>query len=297
MTLTQVRVRYAQVLIATVLCAVCSGLLPRSVDAADRSETGRARHGDVAEGTLFLRAEGAGESVKAPTLKTDVHVQVTGLIARVEVRQEFTNAASTWAEGIYTFPLPETGAVDHLRMRIGERVIEGMIKERAEAKKTYEQAKAQGKRTSLLEQERPNIFTTSVANIPPGELIFNTDWDDFPRLYYYDPTHFYTSGLDPTYLLDKNPELSKLYERITTGEEEDPGPLIRDRFGTRWIFSDNTKDHDGFFDNALRSGWFDRVYEDGDCSVLHIRDQKSEPPPEEKNDNADDGDNKNDNSP
>jgi hypothetical protein len=49
--------------------------------------------------------------------------------------------------------------------------------------------------------------------------------------------------------------------------------------------------------NALRSGWFDRVYEDGDCSVLHIRDQKSEPPPEEKNDNTDGGDNKNDNSP
>jgi hypothetical protein len=135
------------------------------------------------------------------------------------------------------------------------------------------------------------------ANIPPGEKIFNTDWDDFPRLYYYDPTHFYISGLDPTYLLDKNPELSKLYDRITTGEEEDPGPLIRDRFGSRWIFTDNTKDHDGFLDNSLRSGWFDRVYEDGDCSVLHIRDQKSAPPPEEKNDNADDGDNKNDNSP
>lgn len=136
------------------------------------------------------------------------------------------------------------------------------------------------------------------ANIPPGEMVFNTDWDDFPRLFYYDPTHVYTSGLDPTYLLDKNADLSRLYDRITTGEEEDPGPLIRDRFGARWIFSDNTKDHDGFFDNALRSGWFDRVYEDGDCSVLHIRDQKSEPPPEEKNnDNADDGDKKNDNSP
>jgi hypothetical protein len=135
------------------------------------------------------------------------------------------------------------------------------------------------------------------ANIPPGEMIFNTDWDDFPRLFYYDPTHVYTSGLDPTYLLDKNADLSRLYDRITTGEEEDPGPLIRDRFGTRWIFSDNTKDHDGFFDNALRSGWFDRVYEDGDCSVLHIRDQKSEPPPEEKNNDNDKSGGKEDNSP
>jgi len=135
------------------------------------------------------------------------------------------------------------------------------------------------------------------ANIPPGEMVFNTDWDDFPRLFYYDPTHVYTSGLDPTYLLDKNAGLSRLYDRITTGEEEDPGPLIRDRFGARWIFSDNTKDHDGFFDNALRSGWFDRVYEDGDCSVLHIRDQKSEPPPEEKNNDNDKSGGEEDNSP
>lgn len=135
------------------------------------------------------------------------------------------------------------------------------------------------------------------ANIPPGEIVFNTDWDDFPRLFYYDPTHVYTSGLDPTYLLDKNADLSRLYDRITTGEEEDPGPLIRDRFGTRWIFSDNTKDHDSFYDNALRSGWFDKVYEDGDCSVLHIRDQKSEPPPEEKNNDKDKSGGEEDNSP
>ena len=136
------------------------------------------------------------------------------------------------------------------------------------------------------------------GNIPAGQLVFNTDWDDFPRLFFYDPTHVYVSGLDPTYLLDKNAELSKLYDRITTGEEEDPGPLIRDRFGATWVFSDNTKDHDAFFDNALRSGWFDRVYEDSDCSVFHLRDQKSEPPPEDKNGDGDKGGgDDNDNSP
>ena len=135
------------------------------------------------------------------------------------------------------------------------------------------------------------------ANIPPGEMVFNTDWDDFPRLFFYDPTHRYVSGLDPTYLLDKDRNLSDLYVKITTGDEEDPGPLIRDRFGARWVFSDN-KDHDAFYDSALRSGWFDRVYEDSDCSVLHIRDQKAEPPPEEKPDNDDSpGGDDNNNSP
>ena len=134
------------------------------------------------------------------------------------------------------------------------------------------------------------------ANIPAGEMIFNTDWDDFPRLFYYDPTHIYTSGLDPTYLLDQNRDLSDLYVKITKGEQEDPAPSIRDRFGSRWIFTDNTDDHASFIDNALRSGWFDRVYEDGDCSVLHIRDQKGEPPLEDKkNDNDSSGDD--DNSP
>lgn len=134
------------------------------------------------------------------------------------------------------------------------------------------------------------------ANIPPGEMVFNTDWDDFPRLFYYDPTHVYASGLDPTYLMDKSADLSKLYDKITTGDEEDPGPLIRDRFGARWVFSDN-KDHDGFYDNALKSGWFDRVYDDKDCFVLHIRDQKREPPPEEKTNDGDSNGGDNDNSP
>jgi len=117
------------------------------------------------------------------------------------------------------------------------------------------------------------------ANLQPGQIVFNTDWDDFPRLFYYDLSHTYVSGLDPTYLYDKDPALSQLYDRITLGEEEDPGPLIRDRFGARYVFTDNS--HQDFFDNAQASGWFEIVYEDKECTVLHIRDQKVEPPPEQ----------------
>jgi Ca-activated chloride channel family protein len=96
---------------------------------------------------------------------------VTGIVARTRVRQEFTNPGSAWTEGVYVFPLPEDAAVDHLRMWIGERVVEGVIKEKAAAKAQYEEAKRAGQRASLVEQERPNIFTTSVANIPPGAAI------------------------------------------------------------------------------------------------------------------------------
>ncbi len=120
------------------------------------------------------------------------------------------------------------------------------------------------------------------SNVTSAQIVFNTDWDDFPRLFYYDPSHNYVSGLDPSYLLERNPELSKLYERITLGNEEDPGPLIKDRFGARYVFTDNG--HDSFFANAMESGWFDIVYEDTDCTILRIRDQKGEPPPEEPGD-------------
>ena len=116
-------------------------------------------------------------------------------------------------------------------------------------------------------------------HVPAGQVIFNTDWDDFPKLFYYDPTHSYVSGLDPTYLYDKDSALSRLYEDITLGRNKDPGPAIRDRFGARYVFTDNEDVHNDFYDAALDSGWFDEVYTDEDCTVLHIRDQKGTPPP------------------
>ena len=129
---------------------------------------------DVKGGRLLFKTAQPGRFLPAPTLKTDVRIAVTGLITRATVTQEFLNPSlekDAWAEGLYVFPLPDTAAVDHLRMKIGERIIEGQIKEKAEAKKVYEQAKQEGKRAGLVEQERPNIFTTSVANIGPGERI------------------------------------------------------------------------------------------------------------------------------
>ena len=141
----------------------------RPASAADTPGEGRPRR--VTSGTLLWRAAGEGELTPAPVLDTHVDLRVTGMVARATVRQEFTNPAATWAEGVYVFPLPDDAAVDHLRMRVGDRVIEGVIRERTAAKAEYEQAKQQGRRASLVEHERPNVFTTSVANIPPGAAI------------------------------------------------------------------------------------------------------------------------------
>lgn len=124
---------------------------------------------EVKQGSLLFKNDQG--FTQAPTLDTDVHIQITGMTARATVKQKFHNDSADWKEGIYVFPLPENAAVDQLRMHIGERIIEGQIKEKQQARKEYQQAKASGKRASLVEQERPNIFTTSVANIGPDENI------------------------------------------------------------------------------------------------------------------------------
>ncbi len=119
------------------------------------------------EGGVFLNTTSGKTPVPAPLLQTTVRMTVSGLIARTTVSQQFYNPSDEWAEGVYVFPLPGQAAVDHLRMRIGERIIEGQIQERTKAKETYAQAKVKGRHASLVEQERPNLFTTSVANIAP----------------------------------------------------------------------------------------------------------------------------------
>jgi Ca-activated chloride channel family protein len=125
---------------------------------------------DVKEGTLILHAHGE-DGVAAPLLGTDVLFRVSGPVARARVVQTFRNPHDVWYEGVYVFPLPENGAVDRLRLVVGERVVEGEIRERGAAKQVYAQARAAGRRAALLDQERPNIFTTRVANIGPGETV------------------------------------------------------------------------------------------------------------------------------
>jgi Ca-activated chloride channel family protein len=106
-----------------------------------------------------------------PLKHTDVTADVAGYVARVTVRQEFGNPSNTPIEAVYTFPLPADAAVDDMTMVIGKRVVRGQIMRREEAREVYEAAKAAGKAAALLDQERPNIFTQSVANIMPGDKI------------------------------------------------------------------------------------------------------------------------------
>ena len=129
-------------------------------------------------GGLFLPAGddngdggGAGRVRAAPMLGTEIRVQVSGLVARYSVTHRFRNPTAHWTEAIYTYPLPTDSAVDRLKMTVGGRVTDGVIKERAEARRLYTSAKSAGRRASLVEQQRPNIFSTAVANLGPGEEV------------------------------------------------------------------------------------------------------------------------------
>jgi Ca-activated chloride channel family protein len=122
-------------------------------------------------GQLTLYALDGRPLQQAPLLKTEVEMEVSGMLARVRVVQRFRNPGSSWLEGVYQFPLPPGSAVERLRMVVGERLIEGVIKEKQQAEQVYRAARAAGQRASLLSQQRPNLFTTSVANIAPGETL------------------------------------------------------------------------------------------------------------------------------
>lgn len=133
-------------------------------------------------------------------LSTDIEMHINSVVSRVSVKQTFSNESDQWLEGVYQFPLPENAAVDTLKMHIGQRIIEGEVQEKQQAQRTYEKAKAEGKRTSLVEQVRDNLFTTKLANIAPGESI--TIHIEFQQLVHNDGTHFSVRmplGITPRY--------------------------------------------------------------------------------------------------
>ena len=134
----------------------------------DRSETDIS---DKTPGSGALMAKIEHKEVPMPLKHTDVHASVSGYLGSVEVIQQFHNPYSSKIEAVYVFPLPHNAAVNEFIMTIGDRRIRGIIRERAEAEQIYQEAKRQGYVAALLTEERPNIFTQSVANIEPGKEI------------------------------------------------------------------------------------------------------------------------------
>ena len=118
---------------------------------------------------LFLTTTALASEL--PLKETRYTVLITGPYAEVTVEQTFSNPNEGFIEAIYSFPLHQQSAVDDMSMRMGDRVVKGEIQTREQARQTYEEARERGQTAALTEQERPNLFTQSVANIAPGEDI------------------------------------------------------------------------------------------------------------------------------
>ncbi|TYL88340.1 marine proteobacterial sortase target protein [Bradyrhizobium rifense] len=136
--------------------------------------------GDAKSGSLLLKDDGA--YIEAIRLGIDIDITVSGPTLRTRVTQVFRNPTKDWVEATYVYPLATDGAVDTLKMVVGDRIIVGDIKERQQARAIYEQARRNGQKAALTEQERPNIFTNSVANIGPGETLL-------VQIEYQEPVH------------------------------------------------------------------------------------------------------------
>lgn len=107
----------------------------------------------------------------ATVLTTDYQVTVSGLLAVTRLTQTFENTGLAWREGVYVFPLPQDATVYGFTMRTGERVVKGEVREREQARKTYQNARESGRQAARVDQQRANLFTTHLANIPPGESV------------------------------------------------------------------------------------------------------------------------------
>jgi Ca-activated chloride channel family protein len=147
---------------------------------ADNPQAMLAKPDDARSGSLLVKTDdGYAEAIR---LGTDVDLTVSGPTIRARVTQVFRNPTQNWVEATYVYPLPDGSAVDTLKMVTGGRIIVGDIKERQQARVIYEQARSSGQKAALTEQERPNIFTNSVANIGPGETVL-------VQIEYQEPVH------------------------------------------------------------------------------------------------------------
>jgi hypothetical protein len=126
---------------------------------------------------------------------------------------------------------------------------------------------------SLMANSKPaNEYADAMLwlhhNTPPGSAIFQTDWDDFTRLFFYHTDATYTAGLDPTFMELHDPDLFDTWRRITQGDEPEPSAAIRTHFGSDYVFSD--LNHDDFLDAAANDPGLRELYRTDDAVIFQV---------------------------
>lgn len=148
--------------------SVARAAAPASIESQRATEAPKRVKAPDGAALMLKTADGY---VTAPLQRSDVTLQVTGHIVRALVTQTYSNPNPIWIHGTYQFPLPDNSAVDTMKMLIGGRVVVGEIEPREQARKTFAKAKSSGQRATIIEQQRPNVFTAGVANIAPNSDI------------------------------------------------------------------------------------------------------------------------------
>ena len=211
-----------------------------------------------------------------PLKHTDVKAEISGFLSRVRVTQEFENPFKDKIEAVYTFPLPQAAAVDDMTMQVGERTVRGKILRREQAQAVYEAAKTNGQVASLLDQERPNIFTQSVANIMPGEKV-TIIISYVETLKYEDGTYEFSFPMvvGPRYVpgkpaREKGAGFSPDTDKVPDASRITPEPLPAGMRAGHDISLDVTLDA-GVPVDGLKSSSHEVEVEKGDISHAHVR--------------------------
>ena len=121
---------------------------------------------DIGSGQILFSS-----GVSAVHVRSRAKIEVSGLIATVNLTQKFRNDTGDWQEATYLLPLQDSSAVSVMTMTMGTRVLRAEIREKEEARQIYQKARSEGKKAGLVEHARPNLFRQKVANIAPGEEI------------------------------------------------------------------------------------------------------------------------------
>ena len=160
-------------------------------------------------GELELENE-LGTQHTALLLDTAISGNVNGMLASITVTQTFKNDSDSWLNGRYVFPFTDGAAVDSLNITIGDRIINGVIKEKEDAQRVFKKAKRDGKKAGLLQQHRANVFSIALANIGPHETIIATI-TFIDKVRYNDDIFSLTlpTTLTPRYIPNASPTLTK----------------------------------------------------------------------------------------
>lgn len=226
------------------------------VDTSSETKLPHIKLADVNTGQLLFKQTNTGLFLQAPQLTSTADINVQGIVANATIKQVFSNTTNEWQHALYVFPLPDDAAVNALTIKFAEREIIGVVKEKKQAKRIFNQAKKNGKKAALMEQLRPNLFSMQVANIPPNESItveltyfqqvsFNNN--EFSLHFPMAITPRYTPNDSLSNSFGRKEKINLKGEKLSEGESFIPNPNV-----ANLLFKTNTKRNDELADTTIK---------------------------------------------